>query len=774
MNHQHLCMGCMEDKGTAEICPHCGYSEGTPPSAPQHLPPGTILNGRYLLGRVLGQGGFGITYLAWDLSLETKLAIKEYMPRDCATRSAEQTMVSVYSGEARTQFDYGLEKFLDEAKILIKFNSHPGIVSVRDFFKENGTAYLVMYYLEGITFKEYLQCQGGRVPFDTALKIMIPIMDVLRELHQHNLLHRDISPDNIYITKDRQVKLLDFGAARQAIGEHSKSLSVVLKPGYAPEEQYRTKGRQGPWTDIYAVAATLYRAIAGEVPPESLDRIEEDTLMPPSRLGVAIDPRTEAALLQALSVRAADRFRSMREFQAALTGEMHTGEMPGEAGFGEMLHSTKAMTHGTNRDPEAHVPEQTSGYGRSDYGRGEQEPQQPKPPVPAWIWWTGGGAAAFVVIIFAVVLMMINSTVTVPNVIGKTLNEAQDDIYKNKLEVRVYDENSDTVPAGSIIDQVPKVGAKLKKNEMVALYQSKGPESKLGYRKITEGTIQGVPTYAEVADFAGEYFTERSFDWRNNVKRLILGFPDQNQSKISTYQWSANGLTLADSIKVPGPIYDITADKSHGHLWVTGDNKVFIINYENGQLKQNSKDLSFKLLGVRFGKLNESQPSLLSISENADGSRVLYSTGFKPIPLDKFDRNIYLADVIGNGKDQLLKMNKKNGQAWIFTLYWNGTTFLGLEDGNFGGQLINFYPGDIDGDGKMKLITIHEDAQGTKTKLKIWKYDISNYKYSLVDSFTVQSCEAVLVGDFKGDGKPDILTLRTDKNITTYALYSKK
>ncbi len=318
MNPDHLCMGCMSDKGAASTCPHCGWREDSEDESTIYLKPGTILNGKYLVGRVLGHGGFGITYLGWDKNLEIKLAIKEYLPRDLATRSQNKATVSIYTGEAKKHFKYGLEKFLEEGRALAKFESHPGVVSVRDFFEENGTAYLAMHYIEGFTFKEYLEKKGGKISFETALKIMMPVMDALREVHGVDLLHRDISPDNIYITKSGQVKLIDFGAARYAMGEHSRSLSIILKQGFAPEEQYRSKGRQGPWTDIYAVAATIYRAITGRIPPESLDRLDKDTLKPPSNLGADISSSSEKALMKALSVRAAERFQTIKEFQDAL------------------------------------------------------------------------------------------------------------------------------------------------------------------------------------------------------------------------------------------------------------------------------------------------------------------------------------------------------------------------------------------------------------------------------------------------------------------------
>jgi serine/threonine protein kinase len=170
----------------------------------------------------------------------------------------------------------------------------------------------------GLTFKQYLAQQPeGRLPFDQALKLLMPVMDALRAVHKDGLLHRDITPDNIYLTRSGRVKLLDFGAARFAAGEHSRSLSVILKPGYAPEEQYRTRGQQGPWTDVYSLAATLYRAITGQVPPEALDRLDADELVPPSQLGAVITPEQEAVLVRALAVRASARFESVEALQQA-------------------------------------------------------------------------------------------------------------------------------------------------------------------------------------------------------------------------------------------------------------------------------------------------------------------------------------------------------------------------------------------------------------------------------------------------------------------------
>ncbi len=324
-----LCMGCMQQKtDQADKCSFCSFVEGTEPESPLHLPPRTILLNKYLIGKVLGQGGFGITYLAWDLNLNVKIAIKEYFPQELATRAAGHSQVSAYTGSMGTQYEYGLDKFLQEARTLAQFEGHPNIVSVRDFFKANGTAYFVMSYVDGITVKEHLAYSGGVLPLDQAHGIIMPVLDALKEVHSVNVLHRDISPDNIFINQKGQVILIDFGAARQAASEKGHSMSIILKPGYAPEEQYRSKGVQGPWTDIYAVGATFYHLITGIQPPEALERMVVDELKSPRALGVPIGEAEEKGLLTALAIRAADRYQTVADFQAVLMGKHITAGPP--------------------------------------------------------------------------------------------------------------------------------------------------------------------------------------------------------------------------------------------------------------------------------------------------------------------------------------------------------------------------------------------------------------------------------------------------------------
>jgi serine/threonine protein kinase len=318
MDHHNLCYGCFSDKGNQNSCPHCGYVPDNSKEAALYLAPGTTLAGKYLVGKVLGQGGFGITYLGWDTNLDIRIAIKEFFPQGLVSRVPGENTVLSYSGAVKEQFSFGVESFLREAKTLARFEHHPNIVTVRDFFRENNTAYLVMSFIEGVTLLEHLKRSGGKITVEQAVQIILPVTDALKEVHKAGIMHRDISPDNIFIDREGRVLVIDFGAARQELREKSKSLSVILKAGYAPEEQYRSRGKQGPWTDVYSLAATFYRSITGQTPLEAIDRLAEDELIPPSQLGIAIEPDLENALLKALAVKAEKRYQQVEEFQQVL------------------------------------------------------------------------------------------------------------------------------------------------------------------------------------------------------------------------------------------------------------------------------------------------------------------------------------------------------------------------------------------------------------------------------------------------------------------------
>lgn len=286
---------------------------------PLALPQNTILAGQYIIVKTLGQGGFGITYQAADYKTGQKVAVKEFFPDSMAVRT-NRTTVSAFSGECGESFAYGKGCFLQEAETLARFIGNENIVRVYRYFEENGTAYFVMEYIEGTSFDRYIKDHGGKVPYEEAERILLPVIDALAAVHAKGIVHRDVTPDNIYITKEGRVKLLDFGAARYSLGDKSRSLDVVLKHGFAPKEQYTRHGRQGPYTDVYTLGASFYFAITGRRPPDSIDRLEEDELIPPGSLGVKIAPGKENAILTAMNVQPRDRYQTMGEFRQALMG----------------------------------------------------------------------------------------------------------------------------------------------------------------------------------------------------------------------------------------------------------------------------------------------------------------------------------------------------------------------------------------------------------------------------------------------------------------------
>ena len=321
------CLGCMEPIEAGEkTCPHCGYEVGTPAEETIHLEPGTMLNDQYIVGRVLGYGGFGVTYIGWDEKLKQKVAIKEYLPSEFSTRMPGQTQVRVFDGVKSEQFHDGMVKFVEEARRLSKFQNEPGIVRVFDSFEENSTAYIVMEYLDGETLTNYLE-REGTIPEDQALAMLLPVMQSLKAIHEEGILHRDIAPDNIFITRNGKVKLIDFGAARYVTTTHSRSLTVIIKPGYSPEEQYRSRGDQGPYTDVYALAATMYRMITGVTPPDAMERRakfenkNKDILKEPHWIKKNISINRENAILNAMNIRIEDRTPDVSTFMRELEAD---------------------------------------------------------------------------------------------------------------------------------------------------------------------------------------------------------------------------------------------------------------------------------------------------------------------------------------------------------------------------------------------------------------------------------------------------------------------
>ena len=322
INGKRLCENCFSES-EGEFCRYCGYNSSVTVSDPTMLKPGSILLGKYIIGKVIGKGGFGVTYLAYDNSTGKKAAIKEYFPYGMALRSAGVTAVSVANMTNADAFKLGAEKFYDEAKLVSRFNGNPNIVGVYEFFYENNTVYFVMEYIQGHTLKEHIN-STGKLNAAQALFLIQNVSNALMAAHSSAVLHRDVSPDNIILCDNGDIKLIDFGAARQVAAEHSQSFSVILKPGFAPLEQYQKKGNQGPWTDIYSLGTTLYYAMTGDIPEDPMSRLDDDSLFSSNRHN--IDAELWNVISKATQLKIEDRYADIFQLKNDLSKISYSAE----------------------------------------------------------------------------------------------------------------------------------------------------------------------------------------------------------------------------------------------------------------------------------------------------------------------------------------------------------------------------------------------------------------------------------------------------------------
>lgn len=564
------CMGCMKEYGTKyEVCPHCGYIRGTGPKEAYHLKPGTVLQGKYLVGRTIGHGGFGITYIGYNKVLQQVVAIKEYFPGEFATRTEETNILTIYSGEREEQFLNGVDKFIEEARKLAKFRGKEGIVNIHDSFRENKTAYIVMEYLDGETLEKRLD-REGRLNLEEACDIIRSVIGTLEIVHSEDILHRDIKPSNIYLTRDNRVKLMDFGAARYATTTHTKSLSVLVSSGYAPQEQYISKGEQGNWTDVYGCAATFYKMLTGIKPEDAMDRGEKDTLLPPSKHRVKISKSMENAIMNALNLKIEDRTKTVKEFE-------------------EQLFSLADVKRNKVKNKKL------------DIGRW-----------PLWVKLTAG-IAAFLVVSFAILLLtgvisvgnlnildrgsLDEESVYVPNVVNYSLEEAIEKTEEVKLVTQIVGKtNSDYIPKDMVLSQGIEDGEVVKIGTVLDITVSAGGEMVYmpDLTGMTEEKLQ------ETLDELGVYYQtkeEESFVAKGCVTGQNLGEGlaiEKGSTVVITISTGMAGVDESQSTTVPklvGLSWDEALDKSkQAKLYVYKQASEYSNEYPKGQIISQSID----------------------------------------------------------------------------------------------------------------------------------------------------------------------------------------
>ena len=492
MSENSICYRCMRPyKKEYGLCPFCGYKNHDKRPEPLLLEPGTVLQNKYLIGEALGYGGFSVTYVGFDLTLQLKIAVKEYLPSEYATRIANQSMITVsQQSDDAAHYMVGIDKFMQEAQRIASLDDIDGIVKVFDAFMENNTAYIVMEYLEGETLSQKLEKEGKLEP-QKAFTVLMPLLTSLSKVHEAGILHRDISPDNIFFTKEGTIKLIDFGASRKMPRGKSRSLSVFINPGYTPAEQYTTDGNQGTWTDVYSLAATIYKMITGVTPPDGLQRKSKDSIKPPSKLGVKISRNAENALLNAMNVRVKKRTKTVDEFR-------------------QQLYSTKEV-------------KRTFDKGEREYLGG----------IPVWARITLAAAAVLalgVTIVAASGIMLPepeppaalpslpDGKVYVPRFYSKTIEEAKAEAKKYGLTVEVNDSRlTDDIPVDKVYEQDPLPRTVVDKNATIRLVVSAGPKNLIELPRVHGMTLNDAKKLLETRGFTVEVGSAQESVYGENV-----------------------------------------------------------------------------------------------------------------------------------------------------------------------------------------------------------------------------------------------------------------
>lgn len=520
-----MCINCLlmiEDEQTQ--CPYCGYTDSDHPMDFCHLPPRTLLSDRYIVGRPLGCGGFGVTYIAWDVKLARRVAIKEYMPGELATRTAGSRIIEVRQGCEDT-YRSGKNSFIYESMRLAQVGSIPGVVPIYDCFEDEFTAYIVMEFLEGETLQQRIDRQG-KIGWQECVGIFEHVLASLSAIHAAEMMHRDIAPDNIMLCSDGRVVLIDFGAARHMTTRFSRSLSTVLKIGYAPPEQYDRHGRQGPWTDIYAVGATMYHALTCTIPPDAFTRVDRDTLVNPSRL-VSLPRNVNVSVLNALNLTPGKRPQSAAELADMLCGRVRAVRVPDRIKKEKVKVSnlTKTLIAVASASaaailllilfgiPELILPSTQAGVPEYmvrvpsvqnmelEDARGLMEKNDLRLQVSRLVYddffeknvvlyqESDAGSAAYRGSVVDVVISSPGKKTVVPDVRDFSLDDALSQLRQKGFEVTYAEEHSDIHAPGTVISQSCEGGSAADAGAQIGLSVSLGPKE----GKTDSGVTAAVP-----------------------------------------------------------------------------------------------------------------------------------------------------------------------------------------------------------------------------------------------------------------------------------------
>lgn len=515
LHGQKRCMGCMKLLNWDGTCSHCGYDVANAPFDPFCLPPGTFLqDGDYMVGRVLGKGGFGNTYIGFDNNLMSRVAIKEYYPKAFAARdvSGGNYALHTYGGNAENDYKNGLDAFLEEARILARFGGMEGIVNVRRLFEENGTAYIVMEYVDGTSIKDYVQ-KYGKIEPELVLEMMEQPIRALQAVHEEQLVHRDVSADNFMIGANGTVTLIDFGAARYSNALDEKTRTTICKQGFSALEQYSKDGIQGPWTDVYGICATMYYMLTGIVPKNSTERIVDDAVVPLDQMkDLSLGVEKKRSIMTGMAVKSSDRFQNMEVLYLAIYAKPleetfpHNNPIPDPPS-----KSVKEERKGTRPDALS-----STGLLRELSERSENRRSKEKRKrmgryagcfalvlvlgVFVWALWKyrgndndGAGTAVNTEVPFTQPessretvtpgpeitpdVTPASDLVKMPVVKGLRKEKAIKVIQKSSLRSRLQYRYSGSVPKGFVIRGSIPPGKKIEKNEEILLYISKGKKA---------------------------------------------------------------------------------------------------------------------------------------------------------------------------------------------------------------------------------------------------------------------------------------------------------